>query len=447
MQTKKTIPSEEVKLKALPWNLVNGMLTNIFYLLTFGGSVFLFFLTELGLPKGQIGTLLSFFPFCGLVALGFAPVASRLGRKKVFMSCFGSRYFVMASLLMLPFLLTEVGRTVGIVFLFGVIIIFAILRALGETAYYPWSQEFIPNFVRGRYIAVNSVLSTIASGAALLIAGIIIQTHTGLGRFLFLIGVGCLIGFIGLLVMWKVPGGEPIHTTESFGDHLANMARAMRDQTFVSYLGGLVGVTVGTILLTSFLPLYITEQIGLPAGTVVTLDAIVMVGGALSSLLWGWGADRLGSRPVLMFTMGLSLLVPLGWLILPRQILQAVVWCGGLYFLFGVTSVGVAIAAGRLVFNEVIPQEKSTAYTAIYYTSLGLSGGISPIFAGNILGLLAGWRTKAGPFIVDGYWMLFLLALILTIFGWQQFSRIKPDGDPDIRLKLKRIVTRIQIRR
>jgi MFS family permease len=112
-----------------------------------------------------------------------------------------------------------------------------------------------------------------------------------------------------------------------------------------------------------------------------------------------------------------------------------------------VTSVGVAIAAGRLVFNEVIPQEKSTAYTAIYYTSLGLSGGISPIFAGNILGLLAGWRTKAGPFIVDGYWMLFLLALILTIFGWQQFSRIKPDGDPDIRLKLKRIVTRIQIRR
>jgi hypothetical protein len=76
--------SDREKIKALPWNLVHGVLTNIFYLWTFGGSVFLLFLSELGLPKGQIGILLSLFPFSGLVALGFAPVAARLGWKRVF---------------------------------------------------------------------------------------------------------------------------------------------------------------------------------------------------------------------------------------------------------------------------------------------------------------------------------------------------------------------------
>jgi MFS family permease len=96
--------TEAQKIRALPWNLVNGVLTNIFYLWTFGGSVFVLFLNELGLPKGQIGTLLSLFPFCGLLALWFAPLATRLGRKRVFIAGYGTRYFIIAGLLGLPWI-------------------------------------------------------------------------------------------------------------------------------------------------------------------------------------------------------------------------------------------------------------------------------------------------------------------------------------------------------
>ena len=84
------IVSDRDKARALPWCLAHGGLTSIFALWTFGGSVFVLFLRELGLPMGQIGVLLSLFPFCGLIALGFAPLAARLGRKRTVVACYGA---------------------------------------------------------------------------------------------------------------------------------------------------------------------------------------------------------------------------------------------------------------------------------------------------------------------------------------------------------------------
>lgn len=89
----------------------NGLNT-IFCLWTFAGSVFVLFLSELGLPKAHIGVVLSLFPFCGLLALGFAPLAVRLGRKRVFLACFGARKCVMAGLLLLPLITNSFGRGV-----------------------------------------------------------------------------------------------------------------------------------------------------------------------------------------------------------------------------------------------------------------------------------------------------------------------------------------------
>ena len=105
--------TEAQQLRALPWFLAHGFLNTLFALWTFGGSVFLLFLSELGLPKGQIGVVLALFPFCGVLALGFAPVATRWGWKRVFLACYGTRKVVMALLLLLPWVVTAAGPTAG----------------------------------------------------------------------------------------------------------------------------------------------------------------------------------------------------------------------------------------------------------------------------------------------------------------------------------------------
>lgn len=349
----------------MPWFLAQGVLNTVFALWTFGGSVFLLFLNELGLPKGQIGAVLALFPFCGVLALWFAPVATRWGWKRVFLAGYGIRKVVMALLLLLPWVLTAAGKTAGLIFLVGVIIVFALLRALAETAYYPWSQEFIPNRVRGKIAGISTMLGTLAAGVALGIAGLVIGHGTGLPRFLVLIAAGCVLGLLGV---------------------------------------------------------------------------VVMAGGALAGLLLGWAADRVGSRPVLISAAAMILLVPLGWLLLPQQTPHAVAWCAALYFLNGVAASGLTIAAGRLLFNSVIPPDQSTAYTAIYYSWSGVTGGIAPLLAGALLTTCGNWQTRMGVVLVDGHGLLFLGALLLLAAGWWLYGRVRPDDRHTTRIVLKQLL-------
>jgi MFS family permease len=439
MQHAEQRQTDAEKVRALPWALANGVLNTVFVLWTFSGSVFLLFLDELGLPKGQIGIILSLFPFCGLLALGFAPMAARLGWKRVFLWGFGTRKVVMAGLLLLPWLLHHAGFGMAVVWLFAVIIIFAVLRAMAETAWYPWEQQYIPDGIRGKYAGANSLLCTLMSVAALFIAGAVIARGTGLTPYLVLLAAGCVLGLLGVAAMAWVPGGEPIRDPAAPHAHLANMLQALRDRNFVAYLGGLGAVTFGTVIFASFLPLYVKEQLGVSAGLVVTLGTAGAVGSAASSLCWGWAADRVGSRPVLMSALGLSLLIPLGWLLLPREVPQAAAWCGALFFAAGATASGVGIAANRLLFNGVVPREHSTAYTALFYAWLGLVGGTAPLLAGGLLTAGAGWHSRIGPIVADGYALLFALALVLTAAGWWCYGRVRPDDRFTTRMVLRRL--------
>jgi MFS family permease len=301
--------------------------------------------------------------------------------------------------------------------------------------------------VRGLYSAIFTALGTFASAVALLIASSVLAAGMGLSRYLWLIGAGTAIGILGIVVMRWVPGGAPDRAEGAAGSHFSRMAEALRDPNLSAYLKGMGGVMLGSVLLTSFLPLYLKEQIGLPTGTVVILDTVVMIGGALSSILWGWAADRVGSRPILMSALAIGLLIPAGWLLLPRQIPNPVLWCGLLYFLYGVIANGSSIGAGRLLFNGVIPPEKSTSYTAIYYAWMGLTGGMAPLIAGAILSFSAGMKTQVGPFDIDGYSVLFFLGFVILVFGLSQYARVAPDGVYTTRAAIRRIFARIATRR
>lgn len=424
----------------LAWVISSYTLNSVFAMWTFAGSVFVLYLAELGLPSGQVGVVLSLFPFAGLLALGFAPTAAKWGRKRVFLWCYGVRKFVMALLLLLPWMLAAWGRSTGLVFLCAVIGVFAVLRALAETAYYPWMQEFVPDRLRGRFWAWLTLLSMLASIAALWVAGHVLAAGTGLTRFSVLIGAGCAIGIFSVMLHTRVPGGAPLPPVGNAGEHVADMVAALRDRNFARYLLGLGAVTVGTAALTCFLPLYLTRQVGFSATSAVRLEAVLMAGGALSVLAWGWAADRFGSRPVLMLSMGMSLVVPVGWLLLPAGAASGLVVCGALYFLQGVASNGVAAGAGRLLFNGVVPFDRNTAYMALYYAAMGLAGGAAPLLAGGLLTLLQGWEIRLGWLVLDGYRMLFALAAVLLASGWRCYEQVRPDDVHTTRDLLARAV-------
>ena len=97
--------SSAERIRRLPWLLGAETLSMFFVLLTFSGSVFIFFLDELGLDTAQIGFLLAIVPLAGIIAPFISPLVARFGYKRTYVTFWGIRKFVMALLLLTPVIL------------------------------------------------------------------------------------------------------------------------------------------------------------------------------------------------------------------------------------------------------------------------------------------------------------------------------------------------------
>ena len=162
------------KIRRLPWSIAHNAANNIFAYFTVFGSVFILFLNELGLPKTQIGFLLSLFPFCGVLALFVAPAIARAGFKRTYIIFFGLRKFVIAFLLLTPWILSRFGSQATFIYVAGILLVFAICRAVAETALYPWLQEVVPDSIRGKYAAISSIFTTLVGSLAIAVAGYVV---------------------------------------------------------------------------------------------------------------------------------------------------------------------------------------------------------------------------------------------------------------------------------
>ena len=154
------------KIQHLPWMLWANTLNVIFCTFTVFGSAFLLFLNELGMNKTRIGVLLSLMPFCGLIALFIAPIVAQFGFKRIFLIFFGIRKFVIGLLLLTPFIISRFGYPAALRWVGGIIFLFAFCRAVAETSSYPWTQEVIPNSVRGKFGGIQGIISTLVQIAA-----------------------------------------------------------------------------------------------------------------------------------------------------------------------------------------------------------------------------------------------------------------------------------------
>ena len=190
----------------LKWFFASQGLNSAFAMITFGSSVFVLYLADLGLDKARIGFMLSLFPFAGLIAPFISGPVSRFGFKRSYLAGYGTRKFVMLFMLAAPWVLERYG--VGVLFAYAasVIFVFALMRATAETAYYPWNREFIPDAIRGRVGGTGSVIAGMCTVAAMLISSLVLRSGTGFGRYQLLIGGACIMGIASVFICWTMPG-------------------------------------------------------------------------------------------------------------------------------------------------------------------------------------------------------------------------------------------------
>ncbi|GIV80222.1 MAG: hypothetical protein KatS3mg050_4616 [Litorilinea sp.] len=421
-------PTTVEKLRGLPWSVATNATNTVFVQFTFFGSAFVLFLDQLHLSKADIGFILSLIPFSNLVALGVAPAVARFGFKRTFLWFYGARKAVTALLLLTPWVVAHWGSQLAFWFVASVVALFAVFRTVEETAYYPWNQEFVPNFVRGKYAATSNIFTALVGVASVAVAGLVIERSQGLNGFMLLIAVGVLFGFASVWASAHIPGGAPLQGPELEASRKRHLLHALHDGNFVRYLLGLGVMTLGITPLTSFLPLFMEEKVGLSSGSVILLQLGTLVGTLASSYLWGWAADRYGSRPVMLTGAGMIVLLPLFWWAMPRHESWSLYVALLIAFFQGVANLGWGIGAGRLLFVGIVPTDKKNDYLALYFAWAGLVAGASQWIGGQILDGSRDLSGRIWLLDVDAYTPLFVLALGLPLVSVVLLRQVRGDS-------------------
>jgi HEAT repeat protein/Na+/melibiose symporter-like transporter len=433
-------PTTAEKMRALPWGIAFDTANSVYCQLTVLGSLFVLYLNELGLSKTQIGALLSLFPFAALLALVIAPAVARWGYKRTFLTFYGGRKVINVFLLLAPWILAAFGRQTVVTYVVVVVAVFSVSRAIAMTAITPWQQEYIPNSVRGKYAAASSIFSNLANFLAIAVAGYVIGDAPDLDRFTILMAAGLVFGAISVWSVSHIPGGAPlkkaapakktvpVKTGRKRMQH-GDMLVALRDRSFLLYIVGIGLFTLATGPLGSFLPLFMREEVGLSSGNVVLLQTGGLLGGLLSSYLWGWAADRYGSKPVMLSGVYLRILLPVFWLLMPRQSVWSLYVALGIAFLAGVSDMGWAIGSGRLLFVSVVPPERRTGYMAVRYAWMGIVGGMGNLMGGRVLDYSAAIAGQRFLFLtLDPYTVLFVAGLVMSAVSIVLLRGVRADS-------------------
>jgi MFS family permease len=420
-------PTTVEKLRGLRWNVLGDSANTVYAQFTFFGSVFILFLSELGLSKSQIGFMLSLLPFAGLVAPFIAPRVAQFGYKRTFITFWGARKAVTVLLLFVPWVLWQLGDTTALLFVGFIVAGFALSRAIAETGRYPWAQEFVPNYLRGKFDAVSNVFATITGLIAVAAAGFVLNHNTGLTGYMILIGAGLAFGVLGVWAFAHVPGGAPTAVTDEKPPRA--MREALADRNYRDYLTGVALMILAFTPMLSFLPLYMQEQVGLTDSQVVLLQNGTLIGGLLSVFMWGWAADRFGSAPIMLAGIITRLLLPVFWMVMPRNSPWSMVWALAIAFFQGATEMAWIIGSARLLFVSIVPADKKGDYLALYYAWIGLIGGLSQLAGGWILQATSNLSGEFLGITIDPYTPLFLMGLVLPLIGFVFLRRVRIQNE------------------
>jgi len=421
-------PTTVDKLRGLPWSYATNAFNTVFTQFTYFGSAFILFLDQLGLSKSDIGFVLSLIPFSNLLALWIAPWTARFGYKRSFVLFFGLRKVVTFLLLLTPLVVANYGARAAFFFVAGVVGLFAAFRTVEETAYYPWYQEFVPNSVRGKYSATSNIVTALVGVLSVAVAGYVIERSDSLVGFMALITVGVIFGLFSTWAASRIPGGAPVPVDPANKKPRRDLRDSLRDPDFMRYLIGLALITLSTVPVASFLPLFLGEKIGLSAGNVILVQMGTLIGTVASSYLWGWAADRYGGRPPMLIGVGLFVLMPLLWWLMPRTGVLVLPAALTVAFLQGLANLGWGIGATRLLFGSVVPMNKRNDYLAVWFAWAGITAGISQVAGGWILELARSVSFQFSIFTVDQYAILFAVGVVTALLSLPLLSAIRDAG-------------------
>jgi MFS family permease len=248
----------------------------------------------------------------------------------------------------------------------------------------------VPEGVRGRYLARDAACVNAASCAAIVLAALGLGEQPAAWQFALLFVFSAAMGGCSLVFLKRIPDVDPPAEARRSSTEPVPWRAIAAHPPFRKLLRVNIAWPLAVGGLGTFTTAWLKAEAHLGEGIVLLVGAAAYLGGLSSLWLMGPRLDRLGSRPVMMFCMGLWLVIVTGWLGLAGRLVPPTMpVLLGLQFLMGLAASLVNMANVRLAM-AIIPVMGRDHFFALFSVVGSLAMGLSPIVWGVLIDALRG---------------------------------------------------------
>jgi MFS family permease len=397
---------------------------NVFPVTIALGAPMLLYFKQLGASATILGIVAALPHLFTLLQMPASSYVDRYGYRTFVLSGWSIRTIFLFGVALIPLLPASVTAESRMALLLLALVLFNISRGLSMCGWLPWITQWIPESVRGAYLAREQFLCTFATVAVMLLAAALLGPSAGPSAYALLFLVSAIGGVASLFFLRRIPDvPAPPEARNTRRPPWLAILRHPPFRQLLTYDVFILAACAGAGVF--WIPLLRDYH--------AATDRFILGMLILSSLLTaGWlllfsrMIDRVGSRPLLALS-GMSHAIHFAsWSalsagVIPLNVLTVFVLQGTAALAWSLYSV----ARLRLLM-AIVPQAGRSHFLALFTSITALISGILPIAWGVLLDALELWRVRWFAWEWNSYSAVYAMCFALVIAA-QYWRTLLPE--------------------
>jgi MFS family permease len=292
-------------------------------------------------------------------------------------------------------------------------LIFArIIWGMGDASFFCIGMSYVSKLFtseeRGRAMGFFQAVEMIGSFLGQTIGGYAAAQYGP--RINFLLTAGMSLIALGSVFMIKGNGSQiTVSKKASFIPTREEMIKVLNKTVIVACVIDLVGMMINNGLLGTILPIYVTEDIGLPLTRYAWLVSASTVGSVTGNLVGGAGSDKIGRKRMLIvgFVVGAGSIFGLT-IFTGFTPLMIMMFMKGIFW-------GIVYGVVPAYIADAVPGEVRGIGIGTFRTFMDMGGLVGPVIMTSIVGVFGGVQGYIYSFYFGVATILALIGLTMTL--------------------------------
>lgn len=391
-----------------------------FTLLT--GNLISLYLLRLGAGNSLIGVIASFSYAAFFMLFVGRTLVPRVGVMRLFGWAWTVRYTAFLPVLIAPAFLLSGNQRLVFVLVGAGVLGFHLARGVGIVANAPMFSGFSDHADRGRLLSQFQMIASVATIVVGVLVAYLLGEQAEVGRYTLFLGAGVTFGVIATGVIFSLPELE--NERESARRPLLPMIRDLgRHPEIRRFFTTFLLVAVASGIGRSFLIVWAKQVHGLSDRLAFFMVAIGSIGNFLAGYLGSVLLDRLGARPLLLFSILAYVASTLAAVFIPPVGGPVVIGAIGVVFFLGTLGFAGNENSSQAYFYGITDPDDRLNLGILFFLILGVGGTIGTFSAGFVLDAL---EARIG--IVWGFRVFFLVTATIGLLALRRASRLASLG-------------------